>query len=407
MVINMKKINVNRPFKANVLACGAHLKGSFCLGQDNTACMSNSLGSLQEADNFIAYERQVTNAIKQQGFKPQVIAADAHPEYLSTKFAADYAQKEGGIKLVPVQHHYAHITSCMADNESLPHFRSAESPHFGSAEGVRVIGVAFDGTGLGTDGKIWGGEFLVCNYAGFERVAHFKYMPMPGGEAAIREPRRMAYVYMKALSLRGAPSAHRECGQSITFRTPDVRKGRRSNLNLSFLDDMLRSNINCPVTSSAGRVFDAVSSMLGLCHVQEFEAQAAIELEKAAGAGYEGEYEFELVRDGGVWIIDIKKMIQAIADDVERGAGVAAISGKFHNTMARIIEVVCGKIREEKGLDTAALSGGVFQNKLLTRRACEYLKASGFKVLLHNQVPCHDGGIALGQAIAVGVNTCA
>jgi len=368
----MKKLQVNKKFSKTILACGAHLKGSFCIGRGNYIYCSDPLDSLEDLEGFLEYERQVKRAIDKLKVKPQVVAADMHPDYLSRKFANDYCKK---MKLtnepVLVQHHHAHITGCMADN----------------GVSKKVIGVAFDGTGLGTDGNIWGGEFLIADYSGFTRAAHLEYIQMPGGQMAIRQPWRMAAVYL-----------HKAYGNKfLNLKLELIKKIKKSQWNI--LAGMLKNNINSPITSSAGRLFDAVSGILGLCYRIEYEAQAAIELEGIADKACKDEYKFDILDGNNSLIINTKRIILAIVRDKVNNKPVSVISAKFHNTLAEIIRATCQKIRKKTKVNTVALSGGVFQNKLLLNKTCEKLKSSDFKILLHKHVPTNDAGISLGQTV--------
>lgn len=268
---------------------------------------------------------------------------------------------------IGVQHHHAHIASCMAEN--------------GLRD--RVIGVAFDGTGYGTDGKIWGGEFLVADFGGFERRAHFRYVPLPGGDAAIRQPWRAALTY-----LRDAFG-----GSSLP-----VAFGGVSDRDVALVHKMLERGVNTVDTSSCGRLFDAVASICGLRHKINYEGQAAIELEMIANPGIDAHYSFEIA-SSEPWQIDFRAMIEAIVRDVNGGVSASDISAKFHNTLANVIVEVCVRLRQAEGLNRVCLSGGTFQNITLLSKAVNGLRVSGFDVYLHSKVPPNDGGIALGQAV--------
>ena len=258
-----------------------------------------------------------------------------------------------------VQHHHAHIASCMAEN------------HLSG----KVIGVAFDGTGFGTDGKIWGGEVLVCDYAGFERAAHFRYVPLAGGDTAIRQPWRMALAYARDAGLSDPP-----------FLAGVSAHDRR------VVETMLLRKVNTVDTSSCGRLFDAVSAMLGVRLEANYEGQAAIELEAIAAAGIDDAYPFDL--DGRA--IDFRETIRRVAADRERPE---LASARFHNTVAAAIGEVCRRAWREQGLDRVCLSGGTFQNVYLLGRTVQLLRADGFAVFLHAKVPPNDGGLCLGQAV--------
>ena len=302
-----------------------------------------------------------------------MIACDMHPEYLSTKYARQIGT-EYGLNLVPVQHHHAHIASCLAENK-------VTGP---------VIGVALDGTGYGSDGTIWGGEFLLADLSSFRRVGHLEYVPLPGGVAAIKKPYRMALSYLYTLlgndlPLAGLPLADLEPGE-----VEIVRK-------------QLERGVNSPLTSSAGRLFDAVSALAGVRGEIGYEAQAAIELEMAAPDkvdDFEGEsYPFAIIEEQGVRVIRLAGLISSVARDVRSGVPIPIVSARFHHTVAQIITGMCRAIAEESGIKEVALSGGVFQNRLLLKLATSALKREDFRVLTHHLVPCNDGGVSLGQAV--------
>ena len=295
-----------------------------------------------------------------------------HPEYLPTKYAVEQAEKTG-IRSVPVQHHHAHIASCLADN-------GVEGP---------VIGLAFDGTGYGTDGQIWGGEFMVADYKGFKRVGQLEYLPLPGGSAAIKKPYRIALGYIIAL---------------LGDNALDKRLGFLSKIDRVELDlvrKQMESNLNSPLTSSMGRLFDAVSAMSGIRAAIDYEAQAAIEMEMKSyeSADEQGSYPFTLTGDETYHIVLLHDLISAVLSDLLRGCPQSLIGMRFHNTIAAMAAEVCLNIRGTTGLNSVALSGGCFQNRLLFTKVSERLKSAGFTVLAHRQVPCNDGGISLGQAV--------
>jgi hydrogenase maturation protein HypF len=301
------------------------------------------------------------------------VAHDLHPEYLSTKHAHDLADLgAGGVELTGVQHHHAHIASCLADN-------GEEGP---------VIGVAFDGLGFGPDGTIWGGEILVADLAGFERVAHLAPVAMPGGAAAIREPWRMAAAYLDAAFEGATPD-----GLPLLRRHEDRWTGVVS---------MARKGVSAPLTSSAGRLFDAVAAVLGVRDTVSYEGQAAIELEQLADPGELGAYPLDIEPTGGTLHLQGAALIRAVVADQAAGTPPPLIAARFHNSLAAGVAAVCRRLRAERGLDTVALSGGVFQNLLLLGRCGDALEEAGFRVLLHGRVPPNDGGISLGQAAVAG-----
>jgi hydrogenase maturation protein HypF len=293
------------------------------------------------------------------------VAYDLHPDYRSTRLAL----ASGIEKKIGVQHHHAHIASCMAEN----HLRGD------------VIGVAMDGTGYGTDGAIWGGEFLVADYARFERRAHLRYVPLPGGNAAVRQPWRMALSFLRDAFGAEIPEAL-------------ARFGGVSERQVALVDAMIARGVQTVATSSCGRLFDAVAAMLGLASEVSFEGQAAIALEMAVEAGVEERYDFE-VEENVALVIDLRPMIRGIARDVASGGRVGVIAARFHNTVSAVIVEVCCRIRRSDGLDRVCLSGGTFQNVYLLGRTAAELRRFGFGVFLHAMVPANDGGISLGQAV--------
>ena len=356
-----------------ILACGAELKNTFCLTRGSHAFVSQHIGDMENAETLEHFEDTVELYKKLFRVEPEAIACDMHPEYLATKYAQRVAESSGA-RLVPVQHHHAHIVSCMADN----------------GVAVPVIGVALDGTGYGADGAIWGGEFLVAEPGRFDRVGHLEYVPLLGGEAAIKKPYRMGLSYIWSML-------------GHDFPLDGLPLGKIDRGELALFKQQLKRGLNCPPTSSAGRLFDAASAITGVCTEISYEAQAAIELEMVA----EGErrshgaklYPFEIVERNGSRVVKLAKLIVAIVKDVRGGVPTSRISLKFHRTMAQVVREMCLSISKDTGIKTVALSGGVFQNRLLTRTTVEALEADGFKVLTHRDVPCNDGGISLGQAV--------
>jgi hydrogenase maturation protein HypF len=357
---------LNIKFQENVLACGAELKNAFCLGKDNLAFMSHHIGDLENLETLTSFEEGIEHLQRIFNISPTLVAYDLHPDYLATKYALalEDMPKTG------VQHHHAHIVSCMVENK---------------IEG-EVIGVSFDGTGYGTDGAIWGGEFLICDYSEFKRVGHLEYTPLPGGEAAIKEPWRMAASFLYKI--------YRD--NMFDLGIDFVRQLDRQ--KWPTIQKMIDNNINSPLTSSAGRVFDAVSALVGIRNKIYYEGQAAIELEMAAESA-EGAYPFGLKAVEDKILILLEPLFKGIVSDIKRGVGVESISSRFHNTIAKIILCVCQKLKETSGLDRVALSGGVFQNSLLLEKTFVLLDKNGFKVFTHRKVPPNDGGIALGQAV--------
>jgi hydrogenase maturation protein HypF len=304
--------------------------------------------------------------------EPRVVAYDLHPNYLSTRFALDLS----GVEHIGVQHHHAHVAACMAEN----HLRD------------KVIGVAFDGTGFGTDGKIWGGEFLVADLAGFGRRAHFRYVPLAGGDQAIREPWRVALSHL--VDTFGSC----EAVPDLPFANAIPAKKR------DLVEAMIRRRVSTVDTSSCGRLFDAVASLLGIRQEVNFEGQAAIELEMKAEVGIADRYSFEL-GDGEPWQVDMRPAIREIVGAVRRGTPAGVISSKFHNTIAVVIAEVCQRLRAAERLNHVCLSGGTFQNAYLLARTVADLESRGFEVFLHRNVPPNDGGLSLGQAAVAAHHT--
>jgi hydrogenase maturation protein HypF len=357
-------VRLRAPLARPVLGCGAELKNTFCLGKDDRAFVSQHIGDLENYETFRSFTEGIAHFRRLFDVTPQVVAHDLHPEYLSTKYALECED----VELVAVQHHHAHIASCLADN-------GEEGP---------VIGVAFDGTGYGADGTIWGGEFLVADLAGFSRAGFLAPVPLPGSAAAIRQPWRMAAAYLSAAYPEGPP------GSLDVMRRNEGR-----------WEDVLavaRSGFNSPLTSSAGRLFDAAAAVLGVRDAINYEGQAAVELEQLADpaepAGYSaGISEGEQVRVIGA------DLIRAIVDDIGGGVRPAVVAARFHNGVADAIARTCAILRARTGLGVVALSGGVFQNLLLLDRTASRLEAGGFRVLVHGRVPPNDGGISLGQLV--------
>jgi hydrogenase maturation protein HypF len=354
------------PCTTPILACGAHLKNTFCLAQGTYAFLSQHIGDLEDYRTYRTFVEGIEHFKRLFKIAPQALAYDLHPGYLSSQYAL--ALKE--LPHIAVQHHHAHIVSCMAEN-------GCEGP---------VIGVAWDGTGYGNDGRVWGGEFLVASYAAFERLAHLEEVPLPGGVQAIRQPWRVAAVYLH----RVYGAEMEALGLDFVHRL-DQRRWR-------VIRQMLARGVNSPLTSSAGRFFDAIAALIGLRDEVQYEAQAAVELEMLADETPVEGYPFCLHHDGRPMVVETKGIIRGVVDDLLRGAPAPLIAGKFHTTLTEIILIVCCHIRELTSLRQVALSGGVFQNIRLLTMVVSRLKAHGFEVYTHSQVPPNDGGISLGQA---------
>ncbi len=352
--------------RRSVLGCGPELKNTFCLGRDSRGFLSHHIGDLENFETFMSYTEGIEHLTRLFGITPEVIAHDLHPEYLSTK----YALERDGADLVGVQHHHAHIASCLFDNGSI-------GP---------VIGVAFDGLGMGIDGSLWGGEFLVCDLVDFERVGHLAPVVMPGGPAAVRQPWRMAAAYLDRAYDGTIPepldvaTRHEQWGDVLT---------------------VARVGLNSPLTSSAGRLFDAVAAVLGVRDEISYEGQAAIELEQVAAATEPGWYDVPIGPTLPL-LVDGPALLREIVGDRSAGTPVDVVAARFHNSMARLVVKVCQKVRSERELNVVALSGGVFQNVRLLGQCVVGLEQAGFEVLTHRRVPTNDGGVSLGQVAVAG-----
>ena len=346
-----------------VLGVGAELKSTVCLTRGAEAILSQHLGDLEDAGTYAFFEETMVKLVQLAGARPEVVAHDLHPGYRSTRWA-----RGAGLPCVAVQHHHAHVASCLVE-----HGRTGP-----------VIGVAFDGTGLGPDGTLWGGEILLADLEGFVRLGHLRALPLLGGEAAIRSPWRLA------------AAALFEAGEDI-----DLLAGINHSRTEALRQLWARPHLS-PRANGAGRWFDAVAALCGLRAEVSYEGQAAMELEAAAaGAGAGGEpYAFALdgAGDGAPFVIDLLPAVRAVARDLRARAAVPEIAARFHRTVAEAIAAACCRAYERGAPDTVVLSGGCFQNRRLTELAREELRRAGFEVLLHRRVPCNDGGLALGQA---------
>ena len=364
-----------------ILACGGHLKNTFCLGKGQQAFVSHHIGDLENLETLTSFREGIDHYQRLFDISPQVIAYDLHPEYLATKYALDTAipQKIG------VQHHHAHIASVLAEH-------GLQGP---------VIGIAADGTGYGTDGAVWGCEIMDADLAGFERQAHLVYVPLPGGEKAIRQPWRMAATYLN--------QAYGDAFLDLDI--PFVHRLDHSKWRT--LSQMAARGINSPSTSSLGRLFDAVAALVGLptgADVEPYtgtllyEGQAAIELEiaasQASGTGdtRKSIYPFTLkMRDTRVTLLDVAPMIRAIVSEIQQGVPISSIASCFHRSIAALLATTCSGVRARTGLNIVALSGGVFQNRLLLEQLVTRLEEMAFQVYINRRVPPNDGGISLGQ----------
>jgi hydrogenase maturation protein HypF len=364
------------------LACGGELKNTFCLANGRYAFLSPHIGDLENYETLVSYEAMIDSLKHLFRVEPEIIAYDLHPNYLSTQYALQVAGGKskgvgatGGLRLVSVQHHHAHIASCLAEN-------NVDGP---------AIGVALDGTGYGTDGRIWGGEFLVADFAGFTRAFHLEYLPLAGGEAAIRKPWRIAVGYAEVL---GLDITRLPFLQSVTDEESRVCRQQATN------------GLNAPLTSSMGRLFDCIAALANVRTEVTYEGQAAMELEQhstlyspALQASTLHGYLFGF-RNGE---ISIGSLLAEVIEDARRGVSAGEIGAKFHRTIAEMILAVCQRIRAETGLREVALSGGMFQNVTLLGLTVPLLREAGFTVYTHSLVPPNDGGIALGQAMVANL----
>jgi len=363
------------PFPAHLVAVGGHLKNTFCLARDHSAFVSHHVGDLENLAAYQSLEKGISHYCELVGVRPEIVAHDLHPGYLSTQLANTFPVEQR----IVVQHHHAHIASCMAEH-------GLTDP---------VIGVAFDGAGLGDDGAIWGGEFLVVDAAGYRRAAHLAYVPLPGGDAAVRHTIRMAIAHACAALGTGVASVP----GWLTNRVPGDQ--------LALLDQMLSKRIASPPTSSIGRLFDAIAAILGVRDEAQFEGQAAMELEAIADTGTTRSYHFDVGKSRDLRTIDASPLIRAVLGDVEAGRPSSEIAAAFHNSIAGMIVDLAQSIREETGINSVALSGGVFQNRLLATRSSHALASAGFDVFSQRLVPCNDGGLSLGQAYVVALGAAA
>jgi hydrogenase maturation protein HypF len=349
-----------------VLACGAELKNTVCITKGDQAFLSQHIGDLENLATHEFFRQTVGHLQRILAVRPEILACDMHPDYLSTR----WAEEQKGLPLVRVQHHHAHVVSCMAEHR-------LEGP---------VIGISCDGTGYGPDGAVWGGEVLVADAAGFERAAHLAYIPMPGAAAAIREPWRMAVSYLNDAF-----------GAEMDRLDLPVLRGIDGD-TLRLMRAMIAKRINSPLTSSLGRLFDGVAALCGLRGRVAYEGQAAMELEMASDDAGDGLYETAW-EEGEPCRVLPAPIIRGVAADLRRGVPVSTVGAKFHNTVIRLFSDLCGLIRSRRGLQRVVLSGGVFQNARLLEGLIPELQKRGFEVYSHRRVPANDGGISLGQAI--------
>jgi hydrogenase maturation protein HypF len=353
----------------NILATGPELKNTFCLTREKYAFLSHHIGDMENYETLHSFEESIGHFERMFRIRPEAIAYDIHPNYLSSRYAIKRAELDN-LPAFGVQHHHAHIAACLADNG-----RNGKRP---------VIGLAFDGTGYGDDGAIWGGEFLVADYSGYERKYHLAYFPLPGGDAAIRHPARTALALLWALGIDW---------------DEDLRACREmSHDERDTLRTQLERNLNTVQTSSLGRLFDAVAALVGIRQSVNYEAQAAIEFESAVDKFETSSYRFD-VQNG---IVDVRPVIIAILADIHNGIAIPTMAARFHNCIIDMVRSVCDQIRNQTGINEIALSGGVWQNVRLLELAVPGLIADDFQVNIHRQVPTSDGGLSLGQVMVGG-----
>lgn len=350
-----------------VMALGAELKNTVCLLKGNQAFMGQHVGDLENMATYGFFQETIRHLKRILDISPEIIACDLHPDYLSTR----YALEQQDHPVVRVQHHHAHIASCLAENR-------VDGP---------VIGLSFDGTGYGEDGTVWGGEILVADARGYERAAHLAAVPMPGAAAAVKEPWRMTVAYLMATF----GERFREQDIPFVHGLDPVRREAMAKL--------ATTGVNSPMTSSLGRLFDGVAALVGLRQRVAYEGQAAMELEMAADTSPAGRYEWAW-SDTPVPQLRFEPLVEGIVSDLEKAVPVGVISRRFHDTLVGAFGEICIRIGRERGINQAALSGGVFQNALLLTAMIPELEALGFEVYTHRLVPANDGGIALGQAVS-------
>jgi len=346
------------------LAVGGEMKNVFCLASGHKAYLSQYIGEMNNLATLEYFKETVEKYQKWFQIKPEVIVHDLHPDYLTTR----WAKEQTGVALKTVQHHQAHILSTLADNGKM----------------VPAIGVAFDGTGYGGDGNIWGGEFFLFDGKTMDRAGHLEYLPLPGGETSIKKPYRIAAAY----------------GKYLLNELPASVFPKEYQPELDLISKQLDSKFNLAWTSSLGRLFDAVSALLGVCPAITFEAQAAIALENCVDPGTNGRYDHQIIQSDGQSIVLLKEMWRQLTEDVKKGVAPGVCSAKFHNTIVDFTLAMCDNLKLRSGIKTVALSGGVFQNRTLLDHIRQGLLQKDYQVLIHRQVPSNDGGIALGQLVS-------
>ena len=359
-----------------LLAAGPELKNTFCLTRDQYAFISHHIGDLENYETLRAFEEGIDHYERLFRIKPRAFAYDLHPDYLATRYVMERSQVES-LPAIAVQHHHAHLASCLAEN--------------GHPGDRPVIGLSMDGTGYGEDGAIWGGEVLLGDYQNYQRLFHLAYVPLPGGDLAVREPWRTALAHLHQAAIpweADLPPVRFAQGLTSEDRNP-----------LDILQQQLNTGVNAPRTSSMGRLFDAAAALLGVRQTVNYEAQAAIELEFAVDETETGFYPFEISDQ----VLDPAPLLEAMLNDLRSGITMPVIASRFHNTMADLMLRICHHIHNESDINEVALSGGVWQNMTLLKKTVTKLMEDGFIVYLHHQVPANDGGISLGQ-VAVALH---
>ena len=350
---------------ADILGVGAQDKNTFCLAWDQTALLSQHIGDLDSTETLDYYRLAIDHLANLCQHRPQVVAHDLHPAYLSTA----YAQELGQLPRIGVQHHHAHIAACLAENGRLE----------------PCLGLAFDGTGYGPDGTVWGGELLLADLAGYRRLGHLAPVVLPGGDAAIRQPVRMAMAYLSAAFGDEAGAIAADLG--LTF--PPLEE--------QILHRQITTGWRSPTTTSIGRLFDALAAALNICRQRSYEGQPALELEMAAENGGDGWYITETKTAQGRLLLDGIGLFRQAVEDYRHGTPPGQVAARCHESLSRAAVQLCLAAREQTGLHLVALSGGVWQNARLLSRCAALLTTAGFEVIRHQQVPPNDGGIALGQ----------
>jgi len=358
----------------SVLALGAELKNTVCLTKKNRAFLSQHVGDLENLETYDFFSLTISHLRRILEISPEVVVHDLHPDYLSSRFVGD----QNEFPSLAVQHHHAHIVSCLAEH-------GVQEP---------VIGLALDGTGLGLDGTVWGGEILLCDFTSFSRRAHLSCVPLPGGDAAAKSPWRMGLVYL-----------YDAYGEAL-FDLPIPFVKELDSKTASLILQMARKGVNSPPTSSCGRFFDAVSALIGIRKETAYEGQAAIELEMCRNPDENGSYPFDIYAENGEWILETRPVIQGVVADLLNGKAQGVMSSRFHNTLINMLHQICVSIRTESHMEQVALSGGAFQNKTLLSGVTRTLIADGFSVISQEKVPANDGGLSLGQAVIAGMHCC-